>query len=272
MTNEYNKSMPYGTYSLKGYDRILFETTQKLKKNWFNFKLALALRHLVMYRKNYIIDADVMGMKCRFYPHDNLADRFILFMPKFYDPCEFDMLPKILSSDSVFIDIGANVGFYSLWASKSITNSGKILAIEPNPKIFERLIENISLNQKGDTITALQVGVADAEGQFALRIVNQKNLGASTILESDYECESIAISCRPLISILRDEKVDKIDVLKIDIEGAEHLALNTFFQDSPQSLFPKILIIETDETVPLADFGYKFVKITEAENSIWELR
>jgi len=272
MTNEYNKSMPYGTYSLKGYDRILLEAAQKLKKNHFNFRLALALRKLVTYKRNYIIDADVMGMKCRFYPHDNLADRFILFMPKFYDPCEFDMLSKILSSNSVFIDIGANVGFYSLWASKFITNDGKIIAIEPNPKIFERLIENISLNQKEDTITALQVGVADTEGKSTLRIINQKNLGGSTILESDYECESITISCRPLISILRDEKVNKIDVLKIDIEGAEYLALNKFFQDSPQSLFPKILIIETDEVVPLRDFGYKVVKRTEANNSIWELR
>ena len=264
--------MPYGTYSLKAYDRILLKTAQKLKKNSFNFRLALALRNLVMYKKNYIIDADVMGMKCRFYPHDNLADRFILFTPKFYDTFEFDMLSKILSSDSVFIDIGANVGFYSLWASKFITNSGKIIAIEPNPKIFDRLIENISLNQKGDTITALQVGVADIEGEFTLRIINQKNLGASTILESDYERESITISCRPLISILRDEKVNKIDVLKIDIEGAEHLALNKFFQDSPQSLFPKILIMETDEIVPLPDFGYELIKRTEANNSIWELR
>jgi FkbM family methyltransferase len=272
MTNEYNKSMPYGTYSLKGYDRSLFETAQKLKKNWFNFKLALALRNLVTYRKNYIIDADVMGMKCRFYPHDNLADRFILFMPKFYDPCEFYMLSKILSSESVFIDIGANVGFYSLWASKFITNSGKIIAIEPNPKIFERLIDNISFNQKEDTITALQVGVADRVGEFTLRIINKKNLGASTILESNDEPESIAILCRPLISILRDEKVNAIDVLKIDIEGAEHIVLNTFFQNAPQSLFPKILIIETDENVPLADFGYKLVKRTEANNSIWELR
>ncbi|MDA7854954.1 FkbM family methyltransferase, partial [Cyclobacteriaceae bacterium] len=82
---------------------------------------------------------------------------------------------------------------------------------------------------------------------------------------------NVMVKCRPLLDVLKENEITKIDLLKIDIEEAEPLALNPFFQNAPRALFPKIIFIESEDNIDLIKLGYKFIKRTRAQNSIYVL-
>ena len=258
----------FGSYSLTGYRKKFLAITQALSTSYLSQRLGFTLRKLVLLNSLKVIDGETFGIKARFYPLDNLADRLFLFMPKIFETDEFIFLKKNLKSDSVFIDIGANSGFYSLIAARTITRKGKIIAFEPNPVMIERFKLNISINNNNDIIQVMPFGLADRATDFDLAL-DLKNLGGSTIIKTDRQ-HIIKIKCVPLLDALKD-KVSHIDFLKIDIEGADVLVMNAFFKSAPVSLYPKYIIIETDEGLDLKSFGYEEIAHTKAHNSIYQL-
>ncbi|MDD4150776.1 MAG: FkbM family methyltransferase [Bacteroidales bacterium] len=71
--------------------------------------------------------------------------------------------------------------------------------------------------------------------------------------------------------MIREQNIQQIDLLKIDIENAEPLALNPFFEKAPRKLFPKMIFIESDSDINFADIGYKLIAKTRSNNSIYRL-
>jgi FkbM family methyltransferase len=265
-----NSKQPYGTYALTYSKKWLYNLAQKLPKTSLGFKFALVLRKLVLMNRLQLVDAEQFGLKLRLYPLDNLGDRFLLFMPKFFEYDEFKLMSEHLSPDSTFIDIGGNMGIYSLTAAKYINESGTILSFEPNPQMIERFKFNRHINGFDKSIKIKEIGVADQEMQFSLAL-HDSNLGAASIVQ-DHGNENLTINCRRLLDVLNEENIKHIDLLKIDIEEAEPLALNPFFATAPRSLFPKIIIIESDEGVSLKEFGYEPLgDRTIAHNMIYKL-
>jgi FkbM family methyltransferase len=264
-----NNANSYGYYKFRGIKKTLFNLAQKLPKNTFGFKTSLVLRKLTLQNRTETVDEIQFGLKLRLYPLDNLGDRFLLFMPKFFECDEFNVMSNYLKADSTFIDIGGNMGIYSLVAAKYINQTGRILSFEPNPIMFERFKFNIQTNNFDQLIKLYEIGIADKEKEFSLALL-KTNLGAATIV-GDYGEGNVKIKCRPLLNVLREQNIQKIDLLKIDIERAEPLALNPFFKDAPREWFPKMIFIESDEGINLAKFGYKFVAKTKSHNSIYKL-
>ncbi|MDQ3393032.1 MAG: FkbM family methyltransferase [Bacteroidota bacterium] len=127
-------------------------------------------------------------------------------------------MAKELRSDDVFLDIGANVGMYSIWASKFISKKGNVIAIEPNPLTFQRLSYSIALNDKNGVIVPLNIGVADNETSFDL-YVDPTNSGGATIMVKPAHFNKVEIQCQELTAILERQGINKIDVMKIDIGG-----------------------------------------------------
>ena len=114
---------------------------------------------------------------------------------------------------------------------------GRIVALEPHPLAHQRLLFNIEATRIGRThwprIDVLALGVSNREEIRELRI-DGGNLGGGSIAagaarfsESGSD-ESMTIRCKPLLQVLDDCGIDRPDVLKIDIEGAEDLALAPF--------------------------------------------
>lgn len=259
----------FGKYALKGYRKWLYDLAQWLPKSSLNFKISLVLRKLTLQNKLKIIDQDILGLKARFYPLDNLFDRHVLFQTKYSDVEEFDLIKTFLNEDSIFIDIGANTGFYSLLAANKINQPNHILAFEPNPVMLNRFKQNIVFNQKEDIIKVLPIGLADKNGEFTLHL-NTKNLGSSSIIH-DYEEGGIQIKCYPLLDILNKHDIKNIDLLKIDIEGADGLVMQHFFNNAPGSLFPRAILIETDNDINFKQHGYKLANKTKSGNKIYRL-
>ena len=265
MIFESNKE-PFGSHALTGYKRVLTNIAQGLSNSYMSQRFAYVLRKLVLQNQLRVIDGETLGIRARFYPLDNLGDRLSLFFPKVFEAEEFAFLSETLTFDSVFIDIGANSGFYSLIAAKIIDERGKIIAVEPNPVMIERLRMNIDLNGKRSIIEVIPLGLADREMEFELAL-DPTNLGGSTIAPTSHK-HKVKIKCIPLLEALRG-KVDRIDVLKIDIESADALVMNAFFKSAPKALYPRFVIIETNEGLDMKSFGYKEIAKPRDSNTIY---
>lgn len=266
---------PFGTYFLHGDYSTLHRLCVSLQSGWFSLRLAFVLRKLVLFLlRREVIDACIEDFKVRFYPRDNVTDRSFLFMPNSFDRPERTFLSQVLTANSIFLDIGANSGLYSLFASRHIT-SGRILAFEPHPTMAKRLEYNVHINELQDLIQVFKYGIADQEKTYSLSI-NPSNLGGNSIAlshrdKADYQKATVDVLCRPLLSVLKDNKIKKIDLLKIDIEEAEHMALIPFFEKGPHYLYPRHIIIESDDKIDLCAYGYKKMLSTKSNNTIYTL-
>ena len=130
--------------------------------------------------------------------------------------------------DFRFIDIGANVGAYSLFVAALAGSAARILAVEPQPDIFERLADNMRLNPFG-TIKAVQCAVADKPGDFTL-FLDTRNRGESSMRAvRSPNGLSMKVPATTLMQLLTDEKFERIDAIKLDVEGAEDLDSRALF-------------------------------------------
>ena len=273
MKNDLQKD--FGAYALKKGQSRLLHWAQSMPLSWLGRRAALILRKSVLINGQSIVDATVDGLKLRLYTQDNVSERKFLFMPQFFDPYERGLLKSALKEGGVFVDIGANAGIYTLTAAPMVGDTGCVLSVEPNPVVLERLKFNAALNGLGKRIIGEQAGVSDAEGSFDLTL-DDSNLGGSSLV-AERSSQKISVACYKLLSLVQKHQLQKIDALKIDIEGAEDKALIPFFADAPRSLYPKILILENspqdwkrDLPAALKNAGYALQKTTRM-NQVWTL-
>ena len=120
------------------------------------------------------------------------------------------------------VDVGANIGAYSVWAASSMGSSGRIIAIEPNPVSHACLLR--SLQHLSVPHVAIQAACGDAAGEVILHFEPGYTV-SSSVVPFAAGSTSVPVAMRRLDDILREEGVEHIDVMKIDVEGAEELVL-----------------------------------------------
>jgi FkbM family methyltransferase len=135
----------------------------------------------------------------------------------FYEYEKQRLISREVRPNSVFWDIGANVGFYSLLASK-LVRSGKVFAFEPVPRNLEYLRKHVVLNRVTN-VEVLPIAVSDKDGISSFR-VEQTGLMGHLSGEGN-----TTVSTAALDTLVEEGKVLPPDYVKMDIEGAELLAL-----------------------------------------------
>lgn len=140
-----------------------------------------------------------------------------------YEEFETQKFKELLCPDTVLIDIGANIGYYTIIAS-NIIKKGKIYAFEPEPNNFQLLVKNIKTNEINNAV-ALQNAVSEKTGQMKIYI-DEKNLGNHSLSASNVKSNSnfIEIETITLDTFFEFDKTTNI-VVKIDTQGAEGLVL-----------------------------------------------
>lgn len=262
----------FGKYSLNGWRASLLKLAQRMPANWFGKRLALVFRKLVLKNGPAIIDSTIEQIHFRLHMRDNVSERKFLFLPQWFDLDERKLLNEVLTTESIFVDIGANAGIYTLTAA---AKGARVLAIEPNPVVLKRLHFNLLANQLSELVLTVQKGVSNATGTFELQL-DPGNLGGSSLVAVRGDT-SLTIECDLIENILIDAGIKHVDIMKIDIEGAEDQALLPFFHYAPDSLFPDWLIIENSEPQWHHDLpalfqskGYQLVNRSRM-NSIWQM-
>jgi FkbM family methyltransferase len=240
-----NDSRPFGDFAPSGLTRWVIDRTRGLPEGWAGRRLALMLRHLAMKMlKGPPLDLETFGVRMRLYPYKNVCERRLLFTPQYFDADELKVLTSRIKDGFTFIDVGSNVGWYALFlaqeAGPAVTT--RILAVEPQPEIFDRLIYNIRQNPSC-TIKAVDCAVADKTGELTLFLDPLNRGEASLKIVNSSQTDAIRVPAVTLLDLLTQEGLTRVDAIKLDVEGAEDLVLDPFFRDAPASLYPSLFII-----------------------------
>ena len=141
-----------------------------------------------------------------------------------WEPHLTQFVRDTLSEGDYFVDVGANIGYFSLLASSLVGPRGKVFSVEASPSIFQKLQANIAMN-KSANIAAFNMAASDREGTLSIYLGSDHNLGSTTTVASvasngGQKLEAV-IPAGPLPAIIGAENLLKARMIKIDVEGAE---------------------------------------------------
>ena len=129
----------------------------------------------------------------------------------------------LLPVGGAFLDVGAHAGYFSLLASNRVGPSGRVFAIEPNPRTFATLERHLTQNAVSN-VHAVMCGLAGADGVLALHLPpSQLDYNATMLPRAGWTRTEVPV--RRLDDCVREWKINRIDLMKIDVEGAEPLVL-----------------------------------------------
>lgn len=150
----------------------------------------------------------------------DLIQRYI-YMFGVWEPHMTYWLQRRLRPGDTFVDVGANIGYFSVLASRLVGGEGQVVAIEASPAIYQNLLRQAQLNACRN-IRAVNAAVSDKRETLSFALASSHNLGANSIVPYAGRAEStFQIEARPLVEILSPAEIANARVFKIDVEGAE---------------------------------------------------
>ncbi len=253
---------PFGTFALTPGEARIIALTRAMPSGAIGKRLALWLRKLVKGAMGRPIDTEVFGLRMRLDGQRNIAERRLLIQPQHFDPQERAALAEVLRPGDVAVDVGANVGAYSLFMARYVGTEGRVLACEPQPQVLERLRVNVQLNPELPIeIIAKAVGAHAGTVEFQLGTGNQ---GEGRIAEAGAHDGVVTVPIAPLAQLLDERGIAAVRALKIDVEGAEPSVLVPFFEMAPRAQWPQLIVMEhgnprwtLDLTAHVCSKGYK---------------
>jgi FkbM family methyltransferase len=188
-------------------------------------------------------------LKVCIYPNDELSRA--LYISGLYEPFTLLVLQRTLAPGATFIDLGANAGLFSMFASRQIGAGGHVFAFEPSAREYGRLLDHVRLNALSN-VTPVPLAVGDKEGAAPLRVASFPNAGHNTMSPSfaypDVRTEEVEwVTVETLDHFVRSRRVARVDVIKMDIEGSEYAALSGGTEVLAR--FRPVLILELEPRV-----------------------
>ena len=165
--------------------------------------------------------------------------------------------------DQIILDVGANVGKYTLQAAIKVGNHGKVIAIEADNQNYKTLQQSIKLNQLNN-ILLLNIAAYNKECRLKFYIGDTT---ARHSLKSNQNHGFHIVTAKPLDQVLTENNITKIDWIKIDVEGAEYETL-LGLQKTLENNKPKIIIEVFSANIPkvktlLINKGYQITEIAQ---------
>jgi FkbM family methyltransferase len=145
-----------------------------------------------------------------------------------YEPQETALVTLILAPGMTFVDVGAHWGYFTLMAAARVGLAGRVISLEPDPRSFARLRSNVEHNRLS-RVHVLPVAAADVEATVSLRGYEEgaENCGVSRVVaEVRATGPAFQVAARPLDDIARELGVDRVDLMKMDVEGGEATAIS----------------------------------------------
>ena len=178
-----------------------------------------------------------------------------LYWTGFHEFNEMRFLNRYLRPEMTFIDVGANQGEYSLFAARRVTR-GRVLAFEPTTHFFERLNFNIQINGIKN-IHPFKMGLSDHRGEVPIYFNADNDLNheglASLFTQNEEDQNQEVIRLDVLDEVTVRERIDRIDFIKIDVEGSEWAVLRGAERVLQQHR-PALMVELNDETALLAGY------------------
>jgi FkbM family methyltransferase len=209
------------------------------------------------------------GLRMFLPPRWKGVEKLIFVFREDYE-AELAFLDCALSPGKTFVDVGANLGIYALVASKIVGPSGRVIAFEPSQQSFLLLKENVALNSFSN-VQIYPAAVSDRTGQAFLyhgADPGQNSLGKDPGLKSSGE----EVATQSLDNALDQASVECVDLIKMDVEGAEELVVRG--ANKVVSSYKPTIIFEVNQEAAarlglsprgawdlLQSLGYKFFNV-----------
>ena len=193
---------------------------------------------------------------------------FHLLINRVYEADPLRMLFEVLRPGAVFVDVGANIGIYSMPLAKHVGPRGKVIAIEASPKIFRYLERNAVLNGLTNVI-AHEKAASSATGMLQFYEAPANHFGMGSVL-AQFGAAPISVPAARLDDLLAADGIDHVDAIKLDIEGSEAAALEgasalLHSAQPPLVLFEYNAARDHDQQAEkkLKDFGFRIRTIPD---------
>ena len=137
-----------------------------------------------------------------------------------WETCTTALIKRLLKPGDTFIDVGANIGYFSLLASPLVGEYGHVVAVEASPTIVERLNSNVKINQARN-IRIINEAASDSHGTLRLFSGHDKDSGKTTTIEALGDQFETEVAARPLPAMITAAEQAHTRLIKVDVEGAE---------------------------------------------------
>lgn len=171
-----------------------------------------------------------------------------------YEPKYEKSMAALMAGARTVLDIGANIGQYSMLFA---TKARRVIAFEPVPTLAAQLRENIALNKLGDTVRVVEAAVSDRNSKVAIYVADDSNSGMASLVSSTTN-RTIEVEAITIDSFLTANDVDSVDLIKMDIEGAELYALRGMTMLLRDQTPP--LVLEMNEKM-MGEAGYSYADV-----------
>ena len=185
------------------------------------------------------------GVEIQLIPEGEIAE--FLTVQQFFEKTEMTLTAALLKPGMTVIDVGANVGVYSILAEKRVGNNGQIWAFEPSRESFDRLLRNLELNGC-QHVNAVQIGLSDQPHGCAALLSDRGYGDAYRYVASSSQVAiafSEAITLTTLDEYASENGITNIDFMKVDAEGGEYrvfVGARRVLQASPRA----VIMFESD--------------------------
>ncbi len=179
-----------------------------------------------------------------------------------YEPAKHAMIRRHLRPCMTFIDVGANMGDFTLQAARLVGSTGTVISIEPEPENHSVLQRSIELNGYANT-RALPIALSDRDGTASLRICG---LSTAHTLSAEFKgMRKVTVQTKTLDSVVAEQQLKRVDMVKIDVQEFEIEVLRgaqqtlranpqlVMFLDLPKRIEMRRVIAEF-----LAPFGFTY--------------
>ena len=152
----------------------------------------------------------------------SLIDQYILLTGQ-YDSRIINEINISLAKGGIFIDIGANIGYYSVVAAK--LPNVRVLAFEPSPHETKRLLHNVQINGL-ENVKLYPTALSNRTGTAILNLFGVDNPGKNSLLVDESSItKAIIVPCNRLDTLIEKSVMQQVNLIKIDVEGLEYEVL-----------------------------------------------
>jgi len=233
---------------MRNFLRVLQKQYIKLKRDrWDRFQNSARKFIVHNYQNNF---------KIRLYKDSYLAEEF--YRNKF-EPDEGQFISDFLNEGDIFIDIGANIGLYTLMAAKKIGPNGKVYSFEPTDITYKRLLDNITIN-RFKNIIPVKKALSDNNGSFEMNVSCDGFDGwnSFTKITRGSKSRTEMVETIKLDSFFNDDRIwDRVSLIKIDVEGWEKFVILGGEEHFKRTDSPVLIIEFVDQNTGNAGYTCK---------------
>jgi FkbM family methyltransferase len=216
----YLEGFEFGRFGLRAGRKVVrtLQTLKLQRKLWMR-QFGLPLRNAILMNRPLTVSFD--GIPVRLVPRGQIAAFF--WTGRNFEKHEVEFILRVLEPGMIFFDVGANVGLFTVSAAKKIGGKG-VFAFEPCSSTNGLLKQNIQLNHLAD-VNIAQIALGESIGDGVLQVNARGKDGLNTLGKASHpESKVVGLENVRITTVdvfMKDHNIPRVDVMKVDIEGAE---------------------------------------------------